>query len=97
MDDLMPPLPGLSPVGGKVVVARFDGGCLSSDAGVLVLREIEQRLGVAERLAGCIDDPRAQAQVVHGLAEMIRFRMLVNGGVISGRCGGEISGHLCWR
>ncbi len=52
MDDLMPPPPGLSPVGGKLVVARFDGGCLSSDAGVLVLREIEQRLGVAERLAG---------------------------------------------
>jgi hypothetical protein len=77
MDDLMLPLPGLSPVGGKVVVARFDGGCLSSDAGVLVLREIEQRMGVAERLAGCIDDPRAQAQVVHGLAEMIRFRMLM--------------------
>ena len=46
MDDLMLPLPGLSPVGGKLVVARFDGGCLSSDAGVLVLREIEQRLGV---------------------------------------------------
>lgn len=27
------PLPGLSPVGGKAVVARFDGGELSSDAG----------------------------------------------------------------
>ena len=77
MDDLMLPLPGLSPVGGKGVVARFDGGCLSSDAGVLVLREIEQRLGVAERLAGCIDDPRMQAQVIHGLAGMIRFRMLM--------------------
>src|SRR6516162_8132400 len=77
MDDLMLPLPGLSPVGGKLVVARFDGGCLSSDAGVLVLREIEQRMGVAERLAGCIADPRVQAQMVHGLAEMIRFRMLM--------------------
>ena len=51
MDDLMLPLPGLSPVGGKLIVGRFDGGCLSSDAGVLVLREIEQRLGVAERRA----------------------------------------------
>ena len=77
MDDLMLTLPGLSPVCGKSGVARFDGGCLSSDAGVLVLREIEQRMGVAERLAGCIDDPRAQAQVVHGLADMIRFRMLM--------------------
>ncbi len=70
-------LPGLSPVLRKGVVARFDGGRLSSDAGVLVLREVEQRLGVAERLAGCIADPRAQAQVVHGLADMIRFRMLM--------------------
>jgi hypothetical protein len=77
MDDLMLPLPGLSPVCGKPVIARFDGGHLSSDGGVLVLREIEQRMGVAERLAGCIDDPRVQAQVVHGLAEMIRFRMLM--------------------
>ena len=34
-------------------------------------------MGVAERLADCIDDPRMQAQVVHGLAEMIRFRMLM--------------------
>ena len=77
MDDLMLPLPSLSPVCGKLVVARFDGGRLSSDAGVLALREIERRLGVAERLAGCIDDPRAQGQVVHGLAEMIRFRTLM--------------------
>jgi hypothetical protein len=77
MDDLMLPLPGLSPVCGKSIVARFDGGRLSSDAGVLALREIEQRLRVAERLAGCIRDPRQQAQVVHGLEEMIRFRMLM--------------------
>jgi hypothetical protein len=73
----MLPLPGLSPVCGKSIVARFDGGRLSSDAGVLALREIEQRLRVAERLAGCIRDPRQQAQVVHGLEEMIRFRMLM--------------------
>ncbi len=77
MDDLMLPLPGLSRVCGKSVIARFDGGHLSSDAGVLVLREIEQRLGVAEKLAGCIVDPRAQAQVIHALGDMIRFRMLM--------------------
>jgi hypothetical protein len=77
MNDLRPLLPGLSPVLGKSIVARFDGGHLSSDAGVLVLREIEQRLGVAQRLATCIDDPRTQTQVVHGLAEMIRFRLLM--------------------
>lgn len=77
MDDLMLPLPGLSPVLGRAVVARFDGGQLSSDAGVLMLREFERRLGIAERLAASINDPRSQAQVVHDLAGMIRFRMLM--------------------
>ena len=66
MNDPTLPLPGLSPILGKPSVARFDGGRLSSDTGVLVLREVEQRLGVADRLAGCISDPRAQNQVVRG-------------------------------
>jgi hypothetical protein len=77
MSDFMLPLPGLSPVLGKAVVARFDGGHLSSDAGVLVLREIARRLGLAERLAACIDDPRDQNQIVHTLAALIEFRMLM--------------------
>src|SRR3954471_15806391 len=49
-----PPLASLSPVAGKAILARFDGGQLSSDAGVLLLREVEQRLGIAERLAACL-------------------------------------------
>ena len=53
-----PFLPGLSPVGGEPVLIAFDGGRLTSDAGVLVLAEIERKLGVAERLARCIEDPR---------------------------------------
>jgi hypothetical protein len=74
MADDAPVLPGLSPVGGKSVHLTFDGGRLSSDAGVLVLAEIERRLGLAERRARCIEDPRAPERVRHGLAEMIRFR-----------------------
>jgi hypothetical protein len=34
----------------------YDGGRLTSDAGVLMLAEIERRLGIAERLARCIVD-----------------------------------------
>ena len=79
MTDPMLPLPGLSPVSGKSVVAKFDGGLLSSDGGVLLLREVEQRLRVAERLAACIDDPRAPDQITHTLAEIIRFRLLMIG------------------
>jgi hypothetical protein len=77
MAENAPFLPGLSPVMGKPVHLAFDGGRLTSDAGVLVLAEIERRLGVAERLAGCIEDPRAPERVRHGLAEMIRFRALM--------------------
>jgi hypothetical protein len=70
-------LPGLSPVAGKPVIAAFDGGRLTSDAGVLVLAEIERRLGIAARLARCIEDPRDPERIRHGIAEMIRFRALL--------------------
>jgi hypothetical protein len=77
MMDSTPRLPGLSPVGGKKIVAQFDGGLLSSDGGVLALREVEQRLRVADRMAGCIADPRAPDQITHTLADIIRFRLLM--------------------
>jgi Transposase DDE domain group 1 len=77
MSDHAPFLPSLSPVAGKAVHVAFDGGRLTSDAGVLVLAEIERRLGIAERLARCLEDPRDPERVRHGLAEMIRFRALL--------------------
>ena len=77
MNNLMLPLPGLSPVSGKTVVVNFDGGLLSSDGGILVLREVEQRLRVADRLAACIEDPRSPEQITHSLADIIRFRLLM--------------------
>jgi hypothetical protein len=72
-----PALPGLSPVGGKAIVARFDAACMSSDGGLLALREIEQRLAIASRLAACIHDPRDPSRVIHGLDEIIRTRILM--------------------
>jgi hypothetical protein len=46
------PLPGLSPVLGKPVVARFDGGRLSSDGGVLLLAEVPIAWRAALRIHG---------------------------------------------
>jgi Transposase DDE domain group 1 len=77
MNDPTLPLPGLSPVSGKKVVAKFDGGLLSSDGGILVLREVEQRLRVADRLAACIKDPRSPDLITHSLTDIIFFRMLM--------------------
>src|SRR5271167_4743925 len=77
MNDPMLPLPGLSPVSGKRVEVKFDGGLLSSDGGVLALREVDQRLPVGDRLAACMVDRRAPDQITHSLADIIRFRLLM--------------------
>jgi DDE family transposase len=76
MVDSTPFLPGLSPVHDKAATARFDGGRLSSEGGLPALREIERRLGLAERQVGCLKD-RVPARVGHRLAEIVRFRMLM--------------------
>jgi hypothetical protein len=47
-----PLLPGLSPVDAKPLTASFDAGRLSSDGGLIVLREIASRLGLAQVIAG---------------------------------------------
>src|ERR1700726_1445988 len=91
MNDPMLPLPGLSPVSGKTIVAKFDGGLLSSDGGILVLREVEQRLRVADRLAACIADPRSPDQITHSLADIIRFRLLM---IAAGYEDGNDASHL---
>src|ERR1700724_2327479 len=70
-------LPGLPSVMGKPVHVAFDGGRMTSDTGILLLAAIEQRLGIAERLADCIEDRRAPERVRHTLAEMIRYRALL--------------------
>jgi hypothetical protein len=77
MDEGTGILPGFPAIAGKPVHVAFDGGRLTSDAGILLLASIEQRLGIADRLADCIADPRAPERVRHGLAEMIRYRALL--------------------
>ncbi len=55
--------------------ARFDGGRLSSDGGVLLLREIERRLGIAELLGCRVTDERDPASTTLTYADMIWARM----------------------
>tara|TARA_B100000315_G_scaffold206298_1_gene200598 strand:- start:164 stop:1504 length:1341 start_codon:yes stop_codon:yes gene_type:complete len=75
MNETIPYLPGLSPVSGKELHARFDGGRLSSDGGVLLLREIENGLGLADLLSSHIKDERDPASTTHTQADMIRTRL----------------------
>ena len=75
MNETIPFLPGLSPVQGKELRARFDGGRLSSDGGVLLFPGIERRLGIAGFLASCLHDERNPASTTHTYADMIRARL----------------------
>ena len=65
----------LPSVARKKLSVGFDGGQLSSDAGVLVLRGVEKKLGLAARLAACIRDRRKPERIEHPLEEMLRLRM----------------------
>ncbi len=62
-------------VGRKKVSVAFDGGRLSSDGGVLLLRAAERKLGLASRLARCLRDKRDPDLIEHTLEEMLRLRM----------------------
>ncbi len=75
MSEIIAYLPGLPPVENKELCARFDGGRLSSDGGVLLLRGIERRLGISELLGSCMTDARDPASTIHSYADMIRARM----------------------
>ena len=57
------------------VEAQFDGGDITSDGGVLLLQQVDQRLGLSRAIAGVIDDPRRQASCQHDLLSLLRQRL----------------------
>lgn len=69
-------LPGLSPVGGLSVHARFDGGALSSDGRALAFREVLGRTRITALLASCLPDRRSVWRVRHSYESMVRSRVL---------------------
>ncbi len=59
----------------KEVVADFTGGSLTSDAGGLVLREIDQRYRLTEKATSCLRDDRDPRRVTHDLKTILRQRL----------------------
>jgi len=64
----------LTPVEGKRVIADFDGGQISSDAGALLLKETEQQVGIIEAIKAALNDRRDQRYVIHPLDEQLQQR-----------------------
>ena len=62
-------------LGSRRVEGRFDGGRLTTDGGVLLLREVDRRFRVTERLAGCFRDHRSKARVEHRVETLVAQRV----------------------
>lgn len=62
-------------VGGREIVARFDGGRVTSDGGALLLREVEERFGFIERFAACFTDHRDPESIEHPLVDLLKQRI----------------------
>jgi len=73
----MPFLPGLSPVGTKPLTTNRDAGNLSSNGGLLVLREAALRLDIAAVIANPLPDRRNPFLITHSYTEMVLARMMM--------------------
>ncbi len=73
--ECIPDMFGFSRVEGRSVVAAFDGGAVTSDAGALLLGAADRATGLLDRFASCFEDARAQDQVVHEIRAMVGQRV----------------------
>lgn len=62
-------------LGRRAVVAQFDGGTISSDGGGLLLREVNERLGLMHRVAQCFIDRRHPALIEHPVQRLVAQRI----------------------
>jgi len=76
-----PPSLTFSSLSRRKISADFDGGRLTSDAGGLLLREVDRRIGLSAALADCIADPRDPDKIIHDVQAMLAQRI---GGIALG-------------
>jgi hypothetical protein len=60
---------------GRPVVAKFDQQHGSSDGGAMLLKACDERLGLTERLIGCIGDRRQSGKIRHAIGDLVRQRL----------------------
>jgi hypothetical protein len=59
----------------KEIIADFEGGEITSDGGGLLLREVDQRYQLSERLAACLQDSRVPERITHDLTTLLKQRL----------------------
>lgn len=60
---------------GHKVIAGFDGGAITSDAGALLLRHVDAAIGLFDRVAGCFVDGRDRKCTVHSMRTLVGQRI----------------------
>ncbi len=65
----------LEGLGKRKVVAQFNGGTISTDAGGLFLREVENGRGILKQFSRCFTDYRDQGEIEHTLEELVSQRV----------------------
>ena len=65
---------GFTEVEGREVVAAFDGGAITSDAGALLLGAADRAIGLIDRFAGCFHDERCP-ELEHEVATLVGQRV----------------------
>jgi hypothetical protein len=71
-----PKLFEFAPVEGRQVVAAFDGGAITSDAGALLLGKTDRAIRLTERFASCFNDTRVSELVEHSVGTMVMQRVV---------------------
>jgi hypothetical protein len=67
---------GFARVEGREVVAAFDGGTITSDAGALLLGATDRMIGLIDRFARCFRDMRSQELIEHEVATLVGQRVI---------------------
>src|SRR5450755_1937659 len=62
-------------LGRRVIDANFEGGDISSDGGVLLLRRVDERIGLSRAAAAVFSDARDPTRITHGLRELLAQRI----------------------
>lgn len=62
-------------VGRRVIEANFEGGALSSDGGLMLLRQVDRRIGLTKAVAAALHDPRNQDMIVHEMRDLVAQRL----------------------
>lgn len=62
-------------LGRRVIEANFGGGAIASDGGVLLIRELDRRIGLSKAVAKALSDPRDPQRITHALRDLVAQRL----------------------